>query len=338
MTLNPKQCSFFILVAAVRAAGQLASPLACPVRNCQKKTTRFQAAESTEHEAWESQTPCDEELSSYTVNYGPGHFTCMQCDVSACPDCSILCDLSSCVGSFYTQECWCQTGDQNSDPAVVFCDEDCGGGVCDTPGFQCGSRYEACQPWWWCGAPPPTSFLQRRTGHQRSGATATQRSSSAAARSLSQRLEAWRSQAQLASSALKAPEKLHLQAGRFECETAGLPPKTRDPKTMVWVERGYLVLDRETCQGSTFEHDCFCWDNFRRLRGEDPLTSEFKCDSKCKWGGCEGRTCAKEVPKAVKKPVLAQPMSTQTRMEWRMPVVMEAVDSPGFKPGPQPLR
>lgn len=312
------------------------STAVCPVRNCEANTNRFVAKEATAHNAWESQTPCDEELSNYTVTYGPGHFTCMQCDVGACPDCAVLCDLSSCVGSFYTQECWCQTGgDQNSNPAVAFCDEDCGGGVCDTPGFHCGSRYEVCQPWWWCGAPPPTSFLQQRTGHK-SGGGAAQRS--AAARSMTQRLEEWRSEAQLGTAVRTAPEHLNLQAGRFECETAGLPPKTRDPKTMVWVERGYLVLDRTTCHGSTFEHDCFCWDNFRRLKGLDPLTSELKCDSQCKFGGCEGKTCGKEVPKAAKNPVLARPLSTQTRIEWTMPVVMDAVDSPGFKPGPQPLR
>lgn len=315
----------------------VAPPSRCPLRNCWAQGGGAEEEGSEGQEPYESQTPCDEELSNYSVAFAPGHFVCMKCDASACPGCSILCDLASCVGTFYTQECWCETGDDKGlEPTVVFCDEDCGGGVCDTPGFQCGSRYTACQPWWACGAPPPRSFLQRRSDSRRAS------SKQGRASTLSRRLGEWRAKrakakAESAAASRSLPEELHFRDGRFECETAGLPPKTRDPQSLVWVERGYLVLDRKTCQGSAFDHECFCWDNFRRLQGEDPLTSELMCDSKCKWGGCEGKTCSKELP----GPLLGPPAvrhPEQTRIDGTMAVVMEAVDSPGFKPGPRPMR
>lgn len=116
----------------------------------------------------------DTGMSVYNVDFKPGHFTCLQCDVGTCADCDIMCDLSMCIGEFYTQECWCRKDQvvRNKKPLwwfreydaqfmthesvfQFFCDAKCGGGICDAPGLQCKPREEACKPWWWCNLPPP---------------------------------------------------------------------------------------------------------------------------------------------------------------------------------------
>lgn len=321
--------SCFFLIHALVGAKET-----CPLRNCGVGGSTDPLADT--RPAYESQQPCDEEMTNFSVSYSPGHFVCMKCDSVACPGCSLLCDLSSCVGQFFTQECWCHSGgDATSKPNIVFCDESCGGGVCDTPGTQCATRFAACNPWWACGAPPPTSFLQKGRGAQRLH-TSTK---SQQAMSMNRRMEAWRSEstakteAALASAAPAAsyPETVSFVASRFDCQSGALPPKTRDPKTLLWVERGYIALDRDACEGSSFSHNCYCWDEFKRLRGQDSLMSEMKCDHECKWGGCEGKTCSANQP----APPTAAPAATepaqQIRIENTMPVVMEALDSLGYK-------
>lgn len=116
----------------------------------------------------------DTGMSVYNVDFKPGRFTCLSCDVGTCASCDIMCDLSQCIGEFYVQECWCQKDqavrlgkpmwwfreyDANFLTAEnvyqFFCDANCGGGICDSPGLQCKRREDACKPWWWCNLPPP---------------------------------------------------------------------------------------------------------------------------------------------------------------------------------------
>merc|ERR1712061_785283 len=56
---------------------------------------------------------------AFDVEFKPGHFTCMSCDVSACTGCVVLCDLAECQGGFHEE-----TGPK-------------------------------CEPWYLCGGPPP---------------------------------------------------------------------------------------------------------------------------------------------------------------------------------------
>jgi len=169
----------------------------CPVRNCRgipKKDLKFkpsfiETSSSSKvaepNEALpieiESETPykvfeVDEEtgMSIYEVDFKPGHFTCMACDVGTCAGCDIMCDVSQCLGEFYTQECWCRKDRDvklkkplwwfreydskwmtHDTVYQMFCDENCGGGICDTKGLTCKTRQEGCKPWWWCDLPPP---------------------------------------------------------------------------------------------------------------------------------------------------------------------------------------
>lgn len=118
----------------------------------------------------------DTGLSIYEVNFKPGHFSCLSCDVQSCAGCDIICDLSLCIGEFYTQECWCEkdTSVRLKKPLwwfreydakfmthdsvyQFFCDNSCKGGICDVNGIQCKKREEACKPWWWCNLPPPST-------------------------------------------------------------------------------------------------------------------------------------------------------------------------------------
>jgi len=169
----------------------------CPVRNCRgipKKDLKFkptliQTSVSDKVEEpneplpieLESETPykvyevdADTGMSIYDVDFKPGHFTCMACDVGTCAGCDIMCDVSQCLGEFYTQECWCR---KDRDVKLkkplwwfreydskwmthdtiyqMFCDQQCGGGICDTQGLTCKTREEGCKPWWWCNLPPP---------------------------------------------------------------------------------------------------------------------------------------------------------------------------------------
>ncbi|CAD7934800.1 unnamed protein product [Amoebophrya sp. A25] len=92
----------------------------------------------------------------YNVDFKPGKFMCSKCDVATCPTCNVVCDLSSCSNiHFYETECWCR---RKSDVKLksplwrlrsdtdgqfvlsgsvhkVFCNEQCGGGVCDMDGL-----------------------------------------------------------------------------------------------------------------------------------------------------------------------------------------------------------
>jgi len=266
-----------------------------------------------------------EDADTYDIDFKPGHFICMSCDVSACDGCGVaLCDLSQCVGEFYQQECWCQesatmgatafldTGREakkKKKMSKAFCDADCTGGVCDTPGFQCRTRQEVCQPWWICGPPPeeeageapaPQGLLQLgRAQHLRQPGGRTSRPRLQLAQLFARtRQHRGGNQGSLVAggSEAAATKTLSFRPGRFACGSAALPPELQDPDTMESVPRGYIVLDQSTCEGSLFATSCYCWDNFKYLGGEDPMTSELQCDEGCRWGPCEGSTCSARPP------------------------------------------
>jgi len=377
----------------------------CPVRNCRgipkKDVARFtpsfvQTSSSNKvvepNEPLpveiESETPykvfeVDEEtgMSIYDIDFKPGHFTCMACDVGTCAGCDIICDVSQCLGEFYTQECWCRKDRDvklkkplwwfreydskwmtHDTVYQMFCDENCGGGICDTKGLTCKKREEGCKPWWWCDLPPPTkdnldpadgwgdgfsysssmvlaqqnmklekkhaethddvANLNRRV--QAMVSKTVQASNTTKSRNLRQGLSAVQESVttQLNSTRHAGAShgktgrdfeandfgKLKFQPGRFTCEAAALPPKVQNPNTYLWVDRGYMIFDRFSCRGSLFKYKCYCWDNFLYLQGKDPLTSEFKCDSDCTWGQCEGKTCGKGPPPPLPPPPPPKPM------------------------------
>lgn len=332
-------------------------------------------------------------MNIYNVDFKPGHFTCLSCDVGTCEGCDIMCDLSQCIGEFYVQECWCQRDQdvrlgkplwefreydanfiKNDGLMPFFCDAKCGGGICDTAGLQCKRREDACKPWWWCNlSPPKEDTLQPKDnwsdGHSyttqmtltqirelnahHSGAQAVGSNSHKAGRNLAalrqgrywkllssrrnrqlaanQQLRDARRAARVEKARLRAKTRatlgtvsgeigandfgrLSFRPGRFVCEAAALPPKVQDPKTMLWNDRGYLVLDRASCKVTLFDSKCFCWDQVLHLKGKDPLTSEFTCDGSCQWGACEGRTCASSPP---------QPLTASTPAPALDPIAVE---------------
>jgi len=245
----------------------------------------------------------------YGAEYKPARYTCTMCDTMLCEGCSIFCDMKWCMGEFFKQECWC---DDTTDPLAktkkVFCDGDCMGGVCDTPKLKCRKKSAACKPWWMCG---PLQFLQRRAKIQRHGRLRKTLQSGGRGR-----------QAPVAGAPPGAPPgvpppgappgaplppgmapnltalqtRFEYKLSRFTCESAAMPPKVWDNAHFQWVDRGYLVFDKQACVGTVFKQKCFCWDKFRYLSGDDPLTSELQCDPACNLGVCAGRTCGKNPP------------------------------------------
>lgn len=286
----------------------------------------------------------------YDVQWHSGHFMCSRCDRQSCPTCDVMCDLSSCMGEFYTQECWCRKESQVKLKTPLwwyreydarwmvhdtvkrgFCADDCTGALCDVDGLQCKKREEACRPWWWCGLDPPKeeeqvdpgawptgfeytsslTFLQqsvvRRAGTAATEAEGAALGSAAHRNRELQQARAHRASAGFASTATATakdkPEfepndygKLSFETGSWNCGQASLPPKIQDANTRLWVDRGYIVFDAASCEGGAFDNKCFCWDNFKYLKGEDPLTSELLCDSSCGLGPCAGNTCSSSPP------------------------------------------
>lgn len=315
----------------------------------------------------------------FQVDFKPAHFTCTKCDPHACKGAMIMCDISSCTGKFYTKECWCKRNYALNRPlwrfrqsdakfltdtgvSQFFCDDDCSGGVCDTPGQMCQAREDACKPWWWCGMEPPKeepvgglgnsgefrtgSFLQEgaqtvevsqlesraRSGIS-SGSTLAQRlrsrmwrakaSSASRKAMLETRVAAAQQVATEASATAESSSNLHFEPndfgkfnfenGRFVCGSASLPPKFQAPDTMLWNERGYIVMEKSACSGGVFEVQCFCWDEFKYFSGADPLVSELMCDETCSFGGCDGRHCSKHPPPPLPPPVAGKPVEVPLR-------------------------
>eukprot|EP00929_Paragymnodinium_shiwhaense_P018385 TRINITY_DN12891_c0_g1_i1.p1 TRINITY_DN12891_c0_g1~~TRINITY_DN12891_c0_g1_i1.p1 ORF type:complete len:292 (+),score=59.05 TRINITY_DN12891_c0_g1_i1:90-965(+) len=201
------------------------------------------------------------------LEFKSGHFTCLSCDAASCAGCDkVLCDVSQCVGQF---------------------------GGDDTQG---------CQPWWWCsGDSPPgdnlgaySGFLQNRARpgkshsrqlqlHQASGASALQVSAASGA-------------AARRETSTAEESGLSMKPSRFICTSAAMAPKVRNPRTMQMDEQNYIVFEKSSCKGSTMGTKCYCYDNYAYLGGEDPKTSELKCNPDCNEGMCDGRTCAHEPP------------------------------------------
>lgn len=294
----------------------------CPVRDCAPGAASLLQANSTSrtvrshtHEAAKTESAD----GTYNVDYTPGHFICMKCDVTACEDCSILCDLKHCIGEFYSTECWCNKG--GGPEQRLLCDGTCEGGLCDAPGQTCQPRDAVCEPWWWCGAPPP-KFLQRSSTHQRLSAHGQ-----VVAKERRSGLTQLEKLATEASDATKVTG-LTFRDSKYVCQSGALPPKVRDPATFLWVHQGYIAFDAGSCEGATLQTKCYCWDNYRNLQGKDPMTSQFTCDTGCGMGPCEGRTCSLQPPTP---PPLGQkppPLIPLPRLPMEMHVSMESVDPP----------
>lgn len=236
----------------------------------------------------------------YGAEYKPAKFTCTMCDTMLCETCAVFCDVKRCMGEFYKQECWCDdtTPGSLAKTQKVFCDGDCMGGICDTPKLKCRKKSAACKPWWMCG---PLNFLQRRARVKRHGQLRASSQSGGQSR-----------QAPVPGAPPGPPgvppgmnlpnltqavkTRFEFKLSRFTCESAAIPPKVWDNAHFQWVDRGYLVFDKQACIGSVFKTKCFCYDKFLYLSGEEPLTSELQCDAACSLGACAGRTCGRNPP------------------------------------------
>lgn len=271
----------------------------CPLANCPNNEEGTSLLELSSKKA-SSKMKCGN-------TFTPAHFTCSSCDVSTCKGCkNVVCDVSKCIGKFFTQECWCTKPLGAGAVDKIFCDSDCTGGLCNTQGLTCKTRESQCKPWWWCNLPPPKeadSFLQ-------TSACAKKESSS----SLMERFEKAKAHA-LSTSAVEAPAAMKkqisafsFQPGSFVCESAMLPQPDEDPVTLAQTPPGFIVLDGNTCQGGYFLKQCFCYDKFKYLRGEDPITSELMCDDGCGLGDCQGKTCGKEPPPPLPPPSTPPPL------------------------------
>jgi len=270
------------------------------------------------------ETDPDSGVSLYNLAFKPGHFMCSKCDTGTCPNCNTVCDLSSCVGEFYTQECWCRKESQvklktptwwfrkydsrwllHDTVRRTHCDSDCTGGICDMPGLQCKRREEACRPWWWCGLNPPTEEMREKTeddwptGFEYTESMTFVQEAAVKTPSFLQRgtSEVRRSGA-TGDQEFEANDfgLFSFKLGSWECERGAFPPKIQDATTYLWNERGYIVFDSPACKGGEFDTTCYCWDNFEYLQGNDPKTSELHCDSGCGLGPCAGNTCSSSPP------------------------------------------
>lgn len=304
-------CSAFVFVSAVFAAAVPRLAVGAPDKECPIKS-------------------CGGAVGSFGVTYTPGEFTCMACDVTTCPDCGYMCDIAQCVGKFFSQECWCRGGNQDMPTAQEMwtlnkgtnkfveeagvqkfvCDDDCSGGICDEKGLKCEPRAKACKPWWWCGElPPRINFMQKDSSRSsrarlRSQSLRSESSDSMNARFLTARSAAKaRANATLQSVATANEDNvaanyrdLKISAVRYTCGVAALPPKVQDPVSRLWVDRGYVIFEKASCKGASFDQKCYCWDNFKYLQGKDPMTSMMMCDSECSQGSCDGKKCGTEQP------------------------------------------
>jgi len=284
----------------------------CPLAECQNRNNAADGLSFMELSSTRSTSTSKAGCSGNT--FMPAHFTCSKCDTSTCKGgCdNVVCDINSCVGKFFTQECWCKKP-LNKAVDKMFCDSDCTGGLCDTKGLTCGSRETSCKPWWWCKLPPPkepSSFLQ-------TSACAKKES----AQSLNERYnQAKKEHAGHLSSASFIQEKSKVQSGKrqidaftfaegsFVCESALLPKPDEDPVTLAHSAPGFLVLDGRSCKGGYFTGKCFCYDKFLYLRGKDPMVTELMCDTGCGLGDCAGKTCGVEPPQTLPAPAPPPPV------------------------------
>jgi hypothetical protein len=100
----------------------------------------------------------------------------------------------------------------------------------------------------------------------------------------------------------KSIDDFKFGTGSFVCESAFMPPPDEDPVTLAESPPGFIVFDKASCTGDYFKSKCFCYDKFLYLRGKDPKTTEFECDSSCSSGPCGGKTCATVSPPPLPAP------------------------------------
>mmetsp|Transcript_46239 Transcript_46239/g.100517 ORF Transcript_46239/g.100517 Transcript_46239/m.100517 type:complete len:286 (-) Transcript_46239:150-1007(-) len=246
-------------------------------------------------------------LQSCSKAFRPGHFTCTSCDAVSCEKCGIVCDLSKCIGQFYDQECWChdkgapdtraewQLGPDYTwvTPGIQrhMCSRSCTGGGCDDANIQCRKKEDVCEPWWFCGSEPPKE-RNKQVSLEQIGAElrshlekpATRLRLNFQERRIRRRFGA-SEKAHVREASSQALGSLSFIPSMLICQNAALL------QTDAVAEGNLVVLDPKSCSGSQFSSECFCWDNFKLLRGEDPMTSELMCDSKCGSGPCLGRSC-----------------------------------------------
>lgn len=281
-----------VVGASVRARSS------CPLANCHNANNVDSGAASLLEVSSESRG-CGQ-------TFMPAHFTCSHCDVQACKGCNnVICDVSKCIGKFYTQECWCT---KPLNPAVdkFFCDDDCSGGLCNTNGLTCLPREKACKPWWWCKLPPPKepdSFLQK--GSSRAC------SKKESGRRLNERLKQTKAHLVAKEASLVAKRQIDdfsFQPGEWVCDSALLPKPDENPLTLAQTAAGFIVMDGNSCSGGFFKSKCYCYDKFKYFRGQDAMVTELDCDESCGSGPCGGKSCGKEPPPPLPPPKPAPPM------------------------------
>jgi hypothetical protein len=236
-----------------------------------------------------------------------------------------MCDLASCTGGPFEQECWCRKDRarrteqklwsfRESDSKFLiqdsveklFCDSECKSeGQCATEGLSCKTREEACSPWWYCNLPPPekpeveSTLFPKGMQFEENAAVFAQIGEAPRKRGDGASFVQVAEHEQGAHIAPRPPNdvgKLQFSTGRWRCGRGGKPPQVQNAETLLFSDRGYIVFDAETCDGTDYGHKCFCFDRVAWLKGGDPKTSELHCDSSCGMGACESRTCQGEPP------------------------------------------
>mmetsp|Transcript_39293 Transcript_39293/g.94494 ORF Transcript_39293/g.94494 Transcript_39293/m.94494 type:complete len:382 (+) Transcript_39293:138-1283(+) len=324
--------------------GYAAEPPAsnCPVRSCR---SRGESLLQTEESSTYINTPIELHIAAeegkshrvnertgrsvFDINFSPGHWTCSKCDSKACKNCNVVCDLRSCMGEFYSQECWCRKKSElkidrplwkfrsedgqflEESVARFFCDKNCAGAQCDIEGLQCMKREEACRPWWWCqGLEPPKEAQPAKPGWGDGMAFSALQANATVKRSLLKQHPAPSEEAPPAALlqtehavALSDPAEpndfkaFNFENGVFTCGEGGLPPRIKNPTSMMWEDRGYIIFEGQSCTTiAPSRTKCFCWNEFLRIQGKDPLMSEFMCNEDCTTGPCAGNTCSVEKP------------------------------------------
>ncbi|CAD7924229.1 unnamed protein product [Amoebophrya sp. A120] len=286
----------------------------------------------------------DDGFSIYNVDFKPGKFTCSSCDTTTCPTCNVVCDVASCsLIKFYQTECWCRRKSDVSlktplwrlrksndgqfvpDSSVhrVFCNEQCGGGVCDLDGLDCQPYKTACRPWWFCNLEPPgkelkkdswagmtgeeftTSFLQEK-GEQEEKLPPVLSSPKMLKTTVVKNKKPSRNPLSfLQRQKFEANDKgkFVFENGGWTCNDAAYPPQIKNPTTYLYENRGYVIFPKQSCTGAAYNAKCYCWDEAARASGGDPMTSETMCDSGCGLGDCALKSkCSSSPPPPYEAP------------------------------------
>lgn len=334
----------FVLVLLLRLLPEASGiGVTCPITNCGAPMPASINDTNTYTIMWQvgkfTCTSCDE-----TTCPGCG----VLCDIKSCSgglglkDC--LCTRGLSPSS--------PPGGAGADTTVekLQCDDKCSVGACGEPGLSCALAESGCDPWWKCSAPPPGDMVGIKVKEappamlQRSSRRALRGNAGVLAAGGEARTEPPQGSQELAlleagarsdavaeamsaasaskSAQLPPPGPLAnfaMQLSRYTCSSAALPPKIMNPITFQNMSRGYILFERSSCVGAAFDTMCFCWDNFKLLKGEDPMTSSMTCDAECGSGPCDGQTCSKDPPPPPKTgepaPLITAPMPPDRRSE-----------------------